>query len=69
MDQARHAGRMIALFTHSLLAATLPLAAAAHRGGRAMVWIVGWLVILAALAGVVVWIVRSRRRPPEQGGR
>jgi hypothetical protein len=60
---------MFTLFAHSLLAAAMPLAAAGHRGGRAVFWIVGWLAILAALVGAVVWIVRGRRRPPEQGGR
>jgi hypothetical protein len=60
---------MLTLITHSLIATTRPLAAAGNGRGHAAFWIIGWLVILAALVGVVLWIVRARRRPPEQGGR
>jgi hypothetical protein len=41
------------------------LLAAAHRGGRAIFWISGWIVLLALIVGAVVYFTRRGRRPPE----
>ncbi|HKE65698.1 MAG TPA: hypothetical protein VKB59_13760 [Micromonosporaceae bacterium] len=40
-------------------------ASGTHHGGRAALWIIGWLVVLAVVVGVVAYLVRRRN----QGGR
>lgn len=59
---------MLALITHEVIAAALPLAAAGHRGGRAVFWIAGWFAALTVVGGAAVWILR-RRRHAERGDR
>jgi hypothetical protein len=35
--------------------------AAGHRGGNALLWIVGWIIALAVVAGAVYLSVRRRK--------
>ena len=54
----------MALVTHSLAQAAV---ATGGHGGRAWVWILGWLIVLAVIAGVVFYLSR-RRRPRVRDG-
>lgn len=35
---------------------------AAGHGGHAAVWIIGWIVVLAAVVALVVYLARRRQR-------
>jgi hypothetical protein len=41
----------------------IPLILAAGRGGgRAVIWILGWLIVLGAIVGAVIYTYRRRDR-------
>ena len=42
------------------------LLASGGRGGRAGLWIVGWLVVVAAVVALTISLIRRRRRDDEE---
>jgi hypothetical protein len=59
----------VALF-HLIAASASPLAAG-QRGGRAAIWIGGWLVVLLIVVGIAVYLARrgGRRDDHRSGGK
>jgi hypothetical protein len=56
-----HHSEMGMVLTFASVNALTVTAATGHRGGNAVLWIVGWIIVLAVLAGAVYLSVRRRK--------